>query len=114
MTWNLTPIKKTLQVKQKRKIGQLHDFYSGQCQEKGLVISKEFFFQDHSKSQVFRKAIEYCKGFLGRSLNCINVVNMADKTLSVGLKSGFGIGNQNQGPISTGSTFQSENLPILK
>ena len=45
MTWNLTPIKKTLQVKQKRKIGQLHDFYSGQCQEKGLVISKEFFFK---------------------------------------------------------------------
>ena len=43
MTWNLTPIKKTLQVKQKRKIGQLHDFYSGQCQEKGLVISKDFF-----------------------------------------------------------------------
>ena len=72
MTWNLTPIKKTLQVKQKRKIGQLHDFYSGQCQEKGLVISKEFFFQDHSKSQVFRKAIDYCKRFFweffGRSL----------------------------------------------
>ena len=45
MTWNLTPIKKTLQVKQKRKIGQLHDFYSGQCQEKGLVISKDFFFK---------------------------------------------------------------------
>ena len=68
MTWNLTPIKKTLQVKQKRKIGQLHDFYSGQCQEKGLVISKEFFFQDHSKSQVFRKAIEYCQHFSVKSL----------------------------------------------
>ena len=81
MTWNLTPIKKTLQVKQKRKIGQLHDFYSGQCQEKGLVISKEFFFQDHSKSQVFRKAIEYCQHFSVKSLGDLwkAIVNMVDK-----------------------------------
>ena len=59
VTWNLTPIKKTLQVKQKRKIGQLHDFYSWSQNRHALnhaLSSKKDFFLHQSRLQCHNKS----------------------------------------------------------
>ena len=77
VTWNLTPIKKTLQVKQKRKIGQLHDFYSWSqnrhALNHALSSKKDFFCISHDcnvtiKAKMTSAFIMLCMYIVSRRL----------------------------------------------